>query len=132
MLFGDAGRHTSLVTVIARGIDIVYLYVTDLGRTLAFYESAFGLPFTRHGDDWAECTLGDGVRLGFHLAHEGAWPQTPGTVMVDLRVDDLGAALARLRGMGARCDEPQDVPTGRFFAFLDPDGYRLQVIEKTR
>lgn len=117
---------------IARGIDIAYLYVADLGRSIGFYEKAFGLSFTRHGEDWAECTLADGVRFGFHLAHPGERPQTPGTVIVDLRVEDLGVARERLHAMGVSVGEPQDVPTGGFFAFLDPDGYRLQVIEKKR
>jgi predicted enzyme related to lactoylglutathione lyase len=64
-----------------RGIDIVYLYVADLGRAIAFYERAFGLSFMTHGDDWAACTLADGTRFGFHLAHDGEAPQTPGTVI---------------------------------------------------
>jgi predicted enzyme related to lactoylglutathione lyase len=122
--------QTPSVTPLVRGIDIAYLYVADLGRAIAFYERAFGLSFTRHGDDWAECTLGDGTRFGFHTQHDGEPPQTPGTVIIDLRVDDLEAARDRLRGMKVTMDGSQDVPTGRFFAFVDADGYRLQVIEK--
>ena len=108
------------MTPLARGIDIAYLYVADLGRAISFYRQAFDLSFTRHGDDWAECTLVDGTRFGFHLAHEDQPPQTPGTVMIDLRVDDLDAMRARLRGMKVEVGEPQDVPSG----------HRLQVIEK--
>ena len=122
--------QTRAVTPLARGIDIVYLYVADLGRAIGFYERAFELSFTRHGDDWAECALADGTRFGFHLAHAGAAPQAPGTVVVDLRVDDLDAVRERLRALQVEIGEPQDVPTGRFFAFVDADGYRLQVIER--
>lgn len=113
------------------GLEVSYRYVADLGRAIAFYEAAFGLAFDRYGDDWAECTLPDGVRFGFHLAHHGAQPQTPGTVMVDLRVNDLAAAHARLTVLGATPGDPQDAPTGRFVSFLDPDGYRVQVSEKS-
>ena len=115
-----------------RGIEVVYRYVTDMARAIAFYENAFGLSFVRHGDDWAECTLADGVRFGFHLAHEGAAPQVPGSVIVDLRVDDLAASHARLAMLGGRPGDPQDAPAGRFVTFVDPDGYRVQVFEKKR
>lgn len=125
-------RQTRGVAALIRGIDIVYLYVADLGRAISFYERAFGLSFARHGDDWAECPLADGTRFGFHLAHAGATPQIPGTVIVDLRVDDLEAVRDRLRTLKVQVDEPTEVPAGRFFAFVDVDGYRLQVIEKTR
>ena len=74
-------RQTRGVRALALGIDIMYLYVADLGRAISFYEGAFGLSFTRHGDDWAECALADGTRFGFHLAHAGAIPQTPGTMI---------------------------------------------------
>ena len=131
MPFGDAGRHTSSVPSV-RGIEVVYRYVVDVDRAIAFYESAFGLSFTRFGDDWAECTLPDGVRFGFHLAHDAAQPQAPGSTMVNLRVDDLAATHARLAALGARPGDPQDAPAGRFVTFLDPDGYHVQVFEKKR
>lgn len=115
-----------------RGIEVVYRYVSDVERAITFYQSAFGLAFTRYGDDWAECTLPDGVRFGFHLAHGDAQPQPPGSTMVNLRVDDLAAAGARLSALGARPGDPQDAPTGRYITFADPDGYRLQVFEKGR
>ncbi len=115
-----------------RGIELVYLYVSDVARSIAFYENGLGLAFTRYGNDWAECTLPDGVRFGFHLAHDGARPQPPGSVIVDLRVGDLAAASARLAAAGARVDEPQEAPTGRFVTFLDPDGHRVQVFQQTR
>ena len=113
-----------------RGIEVVYRYVADVARAIAFYESAFGLSFVRHGDDWAECRLADGVRFAFHQAHDGFQPQVPGSTIVDLRVDDLAATHARLAMLGAAPSDPQDAPTGRFVTFTDPDGYRVQVFEK--
>ena len=110
-----------------RGIEIVYRYVADIDRAVAFYADAFALTFTRYGDDWAECTLPDGVRFGFHLAHDGTQPQPPGTTMVD-----LAATHARLAMLGAKPGDPQDAPTGRFVTFTDPDGYWAQVFEKKR
>jgi predicted enzyme related to lactoylglutathione lyase len=115
-----------------RGVEVVYRYVADVARAIAFYEAAFGMSFTRYGDDWAECTLPDGVRFGLHLAHDDRQPQPPGSTMVDLRVLDLAASHARLAMLGARPGDPQDAPTGRFVTFTDPDGYQVQVFEKKR
>lgn len=113
-----------------RGIEVVYRYVSDIARAIAFYENAFGLVFTRYGDDWAECTFADGVRFGFHLAHDELRPQVPGSTIVDLRVDDLAATYARLATLGAHPSDPQDAPTGRFVTFTDPDGYRTNAFER--
>jgi len=113
-----------------RGVEVVYRYVADVDRAVSFYENAFGLSFTRYGDDWAECRLGDGVRFAFHLAHDELQPQVPGSTMVDLRVDDLAATHARLAALGARPSDPQEAPTGQYVAFTDPDGYRANAFEK--
>lgn len=131
MLFGDADRHYSPVPSV-RGIEVVYRYVADIERAIAFYERAFALTFTRYGDDWAECTLADGVRLAFHRAHDDEQPVVPGSTMVNLRVDDLAATHSRLSILGARPGDPQDAPTGRFIVFTDPDGYRVHAFERTR
>jgi predicted enzyme related to lactoylglutathione lyase len=115
-----------------RGIEVVYRYVADVARAIAFYESAFGLTFTRYGDDWAECTLPDGVRFAFHRAHDDEHAAVPGSTLVNLRVDDLAATHARLAMLGARPGDPQDAPTGRFIVFIDPDGYRVHAFERSR
>ena len=115
-----------------RGVEVIYRYVADVARAIAFYENAFGLSFTRYGDGWAECTLGDGVRFAFHLAHDDLQPQVPGSTMVDLRVDDLAAAHARLAALGARPSDPQEAPAGRYVTFTDPDGYRANAFERAR
>jgi predicted enzyme related to lactoylglutathione lyase len=127
--FGDGRRHTSPVPGV-RGIEVVYRYVADVARAISFYENAFSLSFTRYGDDWAECTLGDGMRFAFHLAHDDLQPQVPGSTMVDLRVVDLAATHARLAMLGARPTDPQDAPTGRYVTFVDPDGYRANAFER--
>ena len=115
-----------------RGIEVVYRYVTDMARAIAFYENAFGLSFVRHGDDWAECTSPTACASVFISRTRGSVPQVPGSVIVDLRVDDLAASHARLAMLGGRPGDPQDAPAGRFVTFVDPDGYRVQVFEKKR
>ncbi|HEX9268363.1 MAG TPA: VOC family protein [Candidatus Limnocylindria bacterium] len=121
-----AGTERPVMT----GIEVIYLYVADIRRSVAFYEAGFGVSFVTRGDDWAECTLGDGVRFAFHLADPDAPPPTSGTLVVDLRVDDLDATRGRLAELGATITETQEAPSGCFFGFIDPDGYRLQVFAR--
>lgn len=113
-----------------RGIELVYLYVDDLERAIRFYEAALGVRFSRF-EDWADCRLADGTRFGLHGSHAGAEPQTPGTAIVDFLVDDLAAATARVRAAGSSVGEVQEVPIGRFVEFHDPQGYRVQLFERT-
>lgn len=106
------------------------LSVEDVDRSCRFYERAFG--FVRayrwppEGDDLEYVYLtredsglgvarsGDSRRGGFELC---------------LYVDDVDAAAARLRELGAReVSAPADQPWGERLAYFeDPDGHRLHV-----
>lgn len=114
----------------ARGVKGVYLYVPDVRRSVAFYRGALGVSFASHGEDWAEAALADGTRFALHRTWEPL--QTPGTVMVDLETADLETTRQRLAAAGAPVGPIEDVPTGRYFEFADPNGYRLQVFQPSR
>jgi lactoylglutathione lyase len=116
--------------------------VLDEARSLAFYETAFGLtvadryPFdgftliylrnaeadfelelTVNGDRSAPYDLGDGYG---HLA---------------FAVDDLDAEHARFTGAGLNPTplkgfDYQGEPFARFFFVTDPDGYKIEVLQK--
>jgi catechol 2,3-dioxygenase-like lactoylglutathione lyase family enzyme len=50
--------------------------------------------------------------------------------MVNLRVDDLDALLAKLRALGARVlDRREDSPDGKFGYVVDPDGTLLELFQ---
>ncbi|HET8567422.1 MAG TPA: VOC family protein [Candidatus Limnocylindria bacterium] len=116
---------------LVRGIDLVYLYVPDVARAARWYEETLGLRFDVFGDDWAETKLEGGQRLAFHKTSRGE-PQTPGTVIVDLRTDDIEAARAQLVAKGVRCGRIEDDPSGRHLELVDRDGYRIQLFERAR
>src|SRR4029453_18863141 len=68
-------------------ISVVYLYVSDMERSLAFYRDLLGIPLS--GDEhWAEAAFDDGTRFALHATHEGVGPLSSGTVRVSLEVDD--------------------------------------------
>jgi lactoylglutathione lyase len=120
------------------------LRITDPERSRAFYE-ALGFearresPIVRNGE--LEATLyfygypGQGEELELTFNHDGSTYEL-GTAYghVAIGVDDLRATLAQLAQQGI---EPERAPYqvregGSWLCFVrDPDGYRLELIEKS-
>lgn len=115
----------------------VAVRVTDMTRSIAFYERHFGLRVASRD------TLASGATIAF-LAHEGGTSQLelieglsdhhPGDGLVHhvaFQVDDVAATFERLRDAGVALIEaaPQELPNGRrLFSCRGPDGERLQVV----
>jgi predicted enzyme related to lactoylglutathione lyase len=111
---------------VAKRISVIWLYVSDVSRSVAFYNEALGIPIQPHPHDphWAEYTFPDGTRFAVHEAHEAAEVR-PGSITIDFRVDDIDAAVATLRERGVTCGEIDRQPWGSACQLKDPDGYRL-------
>lgn len=108
-------------------ISVVFLYVHDLAKSVAFYRDVLGLSFGAQQGDWIDCEFPSGVRFAFHEAYEGREPQTPGTAVVSFAVRDLDAVADRLRNAGVSMGEVLREEFGSFLEFFDPDGYRIQL-----
>ncbi|MEO7431932.1 MAG: VOC family protein [Dokdonella sp.] len=116
------------------------LGVSDVVRSLRWYQTLFGQPETAPAHDYfGQVVDTDGtVLLCFHRwgAHEHpslarADRAEPGNgLLLFFRVDDFDLALSRARTLVARLDEePSTSPnTGtREFALRDPDGYHVMI-----
>jgi predicted enzyme related to lactoylglutathione lyase len=110
-------------------LDLVFYWVTDLGRAVAFYQGVLGLSLVRQDEDnWAEFDSG-GRRFALHAAMEGQ-PVTPGGATAVFSVKDLDSAKAELSALGVRFSHEGDVAGyARFASFPDPDGNSVQLIE---
>ena len=92
-----------------------------------FWSAALGGQVAHSEDDYAMVTSGAGPALGFGRLDgyaPPAWPDEGGTKQfhLDLAVDDLAAAEAALRALGATVPEFQ--PGGdRWRVLLDPAGH---------
>jgi uncharacterized protein len=103
-------------------IDNIEFAVSDIARSRAFYDKAFGWTFTDYGP--AYCEFSDG-RLTGGLAKS---TPSPGGPLVILYADDLAATQRRLEDAGAKIVKPVFAFSGgRRFHFQDPDGYELAV-----
>ena len=111
-------------------ISVVYLYVSDMERSAAFYRDVLGIPLEGDGD-WQEASL-DGVRLALHRTREGIGELSSGTIHVNLEVPDVDAAAERLRASGVEAGEVMRDDWGAALEVSDPDGYRLYLYQSPR
>ena len=109
-------------------LNVVYLYVRDVGRSAAFYRDTLGIPVAGD-DDWAEATFPDGVRFALHRAHEGIGEIGSGTMRIDFEVADIDEAAERLRAAGVEIGEIELDFWGSALEVVDPDGYRVHLFQ---
>jgi lactoylglutathione lyase len=108
-------------------LNVVYLYVRELERSLVFYRDLLGIPL--EGDaTWAEAQLGS-TRFALHLAPEDVGDLGSGTVHLDFEVVSIDDAADRLRAAGVEVRETMREVWGAAAEVVDPDGYRIALFE---
>jgi catechol 2,3-dioxygenase-like lactoylglutathione lyase family enzyme len=120
------------VPSIIEGLDLVFYWVSDLGRSVSFYRDILGLSLVRQdAESWAEFDAG-GRRFALHTVGEGQAVARGGATAV-FGVSDLDSAKAVLSASGVASVHDGDVEGyARFTSFLDPDGNVFQLIEYAR
>lgn len=116
--------------------------VLDEKRTLAFYGEAFGLKLARRRDfpDFSLLYLSNGeanfeLELTVNKGRDRPYELGEGYGHLAVTVADLDAERARFERLGfplgrmvdMKCG---DVPVARYFFVTDPDGYKIEVIER--
>jgi catechol 2,3-dioxygenase-like lactoylglutathione lyase family enzyme len=121
-----AGYVAAVATVL--GIGGVFVRSKDPDALRAWYRDLLGLDI----QDWGGAQFGSipgtyGVWSAFR-ADTTYFAPSEREFMVNLRVDDLEALLARLRAGGARVlDRREDSADGKFGYVVDPDGTLLEL-----
>lgn len=109
--------------------DLVYFFVADMDRAIAFYGDVLGLPLEyRSGNEWAQLSAGS-VKIGLHGTGSAGEARTGGTLA--FTVTDLDASKAKLaeRGVALGHEGGGDRLGPRFVEFADPDGNALALFE---
>jgi catechol 2,3-dioxygenase-like lactoylglutathione lyase family enzyme len=118
------------------GLHHAGVHVASLERSIAFYQTVFGLSvaerLTLGGEQLAFLQAG-GSRI--ELISDGAGPRDTGVVdHLALEVDNLDAWLMRLSHQSVRLLDPTpvDVPQlgARILFCLGPDGERIELFER--
>lgn len=108
-------------------IERVWFWVTDMDRAVAFYTEVLGLSIVhRHGDEWTEL-----ASEPIHLAlHAGDGHEPGGTVVFEVEDLDEARFALELRGVVFEPHAGEVEGVARFVSFTDPDGNRLQLLER--
>jgi lactoylglutathione lyase len=116
--------------------------VHDLERSLAFYNDALGLTPAHRLDfpDFSLVYLRNAendfeIELTWNKGREPAYTHGDGYGHIAVAVDDLEGEHARLAGLGMNPTPVKEFRRGdellaRFFFIQDPDGYKIEVLER--
>jgi catechol 2,3-dioxygenase-like lactoylglutathione lyase family enzyme len=106
------------------GVFYVYARVSNLARSKRFYGETLGWKLNTDEPHVAGFWFGSGYLVAGQEDRPASERSYAGGMHVAVRVDDLDAQHARLRGRGVAVSEIHVRPWGeRNFSFVDPDGY---------
>ncbi|SIR65607.1 VOC family protein [Williamsia sterculiae] len=113
------------------GIGGYFLRATDPSALGAWYRDRLGLAFD-HTGMWRQ-DAGPTV-FGFFASDTDYFGSRTQQTMLNLRVDDLGAVVERLRREGVTISSPPEVMpgVGVFASIVDPEGNRIELWEPER
>lgn len=101
----------------------VSLWVPDVGRAAGFFAAVLGWRY-------APASGPQGRRVEGQSLHHGLWGgQTPTTLFCCFAVDDVEAAVGRVRSAGGTAAEPQPEPYGLIAECVDDQGVRFAVYQ---
>jgi catechol 2,3-dioxygenase-like lactoylglutathione lyase family enzyme len=112
------------------GLGGVFYKVEDPAKTKAWYQDNLGL-----GGEWGIMLPYSAAPDGFGIVSafesgSGYFAPSDKPFMINLRVDDLEAMIADLKGKGIEILGRQDESYGRFAWILDCDGIKLELFEQ--
>lgn len=115
-------------------VNYAIVFVSDMGRSVAFYRDVFGLPLKFESPGWSEFAT-EGSTIALHPAEKpAAGPEetatTAGTCRTGFAVPDLDAFHRRMIEHEVTCvQEPKSVFGARIAQYRDLDGMILSVGE---
>jgi catechol 2,3-dioxygenase-like lactoylglutathione lyase family enzyme len=121
-------------------IEVVTLFVDDIDEAKAFYQKVFA-PEIVYQDEVSAVLKFSGAMVNLLAATEApqlvepspvAAPRSGARVLLTIKVDDVDAVCAELRGKGVTLlNGPIDRPWGRrTAAFADPSGHVWEVAQE--
>jgi lactoylglutathione lyase len=116
-------------------VSYAIVFVSDMGRSVAFYRDVLGLPLKFESTHWTEFAT-EGATIALHKAEAEGAREDPlavaaGRCRPGLAVADLDAFHRRMEELKVRCvQEPKDVFGARIAQYLDPDGLGISVSQE--
>lgn len=109
-------------------IDSVFVWVTDLNRSVEWY-ARFGIEAGPAYGDWQTMKVEGATKFALHRGDRPAGGATAGIAFL---IADLEVEMARLTGLGIQPTDANVTDTGmaRFTTYRDPDGNDVQLLER--
>jgi lactoylglutathione lyase len=116
-------------------VNYAMVFVSDMGRAVAFYRDTLGLPLRFESPNWTEFGT-DGATLALHQAggvgplSSGPSEPSAGSCRPGFQVTDLDQFHSRMVAHGVPCvQKPKAVFGARVAQYTDPDGLVFSVGE---
>lgn len=108
---------------------VLQIGVSDLGRSIRFYEEVMGFKMTERRDDLQFAHIDTnvpGLELGLSV---GSSKSGMGAAILNISVTDVAAARQLLESKGVKFSGPTQVIPGKvaLAGFTDPDGNQLRL-----
>ncbi len=107
-------------------IAFVSYSISDMKRSVDFYQSTLGLQLLLQVDEWAEFMIG-GQRFAIRQTSEAVQQNT---AILHLETANIEDAVERLQAKGVAIHQPvKTYDYGKLACFLDPDGNIIGLYE---
>lgn len=106
------------------------IFVTDIGRSAAFYAALDDFTILEQSDAWSELSVGAGAVIALHAAEQ--LPHETARLGLNLNTKEpLEEVVARLEKQGITAAAGiSEEDFGRTVVFYDPDGLSVQINER--
>lgn len=113
-----------------RKVGAVILLVSNMEKSIKFYNEILELPIKTRSQDWTEFFNNDTV-LALHPApKKRATLKTGSGILVGFEVADLDSTVKRLKEKRIKFfKKPKEEPFGRHAIVQDPDGHLISIAE---
>lgn len=116
---------------LAYAMPMLLTFVSNMERSLEFYRDALGFHPTMSSEHWSLLTIPGGTTLALHFGGQEKEPGDSNSVPV-FSVENIKKAKTELEAKGVRVlGEPHEVPGGMTLDLADPDGNKVQLLQRT-
>jgi len=117
--------------MLVKEIPMVLVFVSDLPRSVAWYQDTLELPLLYQAAGFASFQVGQ-QRLALHTSEQASQVNSNSGSIPVLQVEDYPAAKATLESRGCQFYFENTTPNATFGSFRDPDGNPLQIMQNLK
>jgi predicted enzyme related to lactoylglutathione lyase len=116
-----------------RKVGAVILLVSDMRRSIDFYQNTLDLPIKNRSQDWVEF-FKDGTTIALHPMKKKLEEQAKSKVgvLIGFMVHDMDKTCGKLKAKNVKfIKEPKNEAFGKHAIIADPDGYMISIAQLT-